>query len=185
MDVAGGAVLCERALGLGAATRQQCQLRCGRGYQSAFPPEPLLCSVQRRRWVSQPPQPHACQREWPQKGPPGVPLPASPGLGAEAFIFPPEGSVSMIARWHQSRTECSMQHFLLEGSAGLPRPLGQSFICGSSEAVCSLRHILLFLASMGSPGYRTRSQGADAPVAMLVTMMLTSSELLIWLLGSQ
>ncbi|XP_027828679.2 thyroglobulin isoform X2 [Ovis aries] len=61
-DVAGGAVLCERALGLGAATRQQCQLRCGRGYQSAFPPEPLLCSVQRRRWESQPPQPHACQR---------------------------------------------------------------------------------------------------------------------------
>ncbi|KAI4565683.1 hypothetical protein MJT46_009058 [Ovis ammon polii x Ovis aries] len=61
-DMPGGAVLCERALGLGAATRQQCQLRCGRGYQSAFPPEPLLCSVQRRRWESQPPQPHACQR---------------------------------------------------------------------------------------------------------------------------
>uniref|UniRef100_A0A4W2IQ22 Thyroglobulin n=1 Tax=Bos indicus x Bos taurus TaxID=30522 RepID=A0A4W2IQ22_BOBOX len=61
-DVAGGAILCERASGLGAAAGQRCQLRCSQGYRSAFPPEPLLCSVQRRRWESRPPQPRACQR---------------------------------------------------------------------------------------------------------------------------
>ncbi|KAB0371896.1 hypothetical protein FD755_016834 [Muntiacus reevesi] len=63
-DVAGGAVLCEHASGLGTAARQQCQLRCGRGYRSAFPPEPLLCGLQKRRWESRPPHPRACQ--WPQ-----------------------------------------------------------------------------------------------------------------------
>ncbi|KAB0362954.1 hypothetical protein FD754_007110 [Muntiacus muntjak] len=61
-DVAGGAVLCELASGLGTATRQQCQLRCGRGYRSAFPPYPLLCGLQKRRWESRPPHPRACQR---------------------------------------------------------------------------------------------------------------------------
>lgn len=62
--VAGGVVLCERAAGPGGAV-QQCQLLCLQGYQSAFPPGPLVCSLENRRWVSQPPPPRACQREWP------------------------------------------------------------------------------------------------------------------------
>ncbi|KAK1331879.1 hypothetical protein QTO34_007555 [Cnephaeus nilssonii] len=61
-DVAGGVVLCEPASGPGGAAVQRCQLLCRRGYQSAFPPGPLECSVERRRWLSQPPQPRACQR---------------------------------------------------------------------------------------------------------------------------
>ncbi|ELK11652.1 Thyroglobulin [Pteropus alecto] len=59
---AGGVILCERASGPGGAAIQQCQLLCRQGYRSAFPPRPLVCSLERRRWVSQPPQPRACQR---------------------------------------------------------------------------------------------------------------------------
>ncbi|XP_046498238.1 thyroglobulin [Equus quagga] len=59
-EVAGGVILCERASG--EATVQRCQLLCRWGYRSAFPPGPLVCSPQRRLWVSQPPQPRACQR---------------------------------------------------------------------------------------------------------------------------
>uniref|UniRef100_A0ABI7WJ79 Thyroglobulin n=1 Tax=Felis catus TaxID=9685 RepID=A0ABI7WJ79_FELCA len=62
-DVAGGAILCERAAGPGGSSIQRCQLRCLRGYWSAFPPGPLLCGLEEGRWVSQPPQPHACQQE--------------------------------------------------------------------------------------------------------------------------
>ncbi|XP_022409716.1 thyroglobulin isoform X2 [Delphinapterus leucas] len=61
-DVASGALLCAPASGPGGAAVQRCQLLCRPGYRSAFPPEPLLCSLQRRRWESQPPQPRACQR---------------------------------------------------------------------------------------------------------------------------
>ncbi|XP_078297761.1 thyroglobulin isoform X1 [Panthera onca] len=61
-DVAGGVILCERAAGPGGSAIQRCQLRCLRGYWSAFPPGPLLCGLEEGRWVSQPPQPHACQR---------------------------------------------------------------------------------------------------------------------------
>ncbi|KAB1257965.1 Thyroglobulin [Camelus dromedarius] len=60
--VAGGAVLCEPAPGLGGASEQQCRLLCRRGHRSAFPPEPLVCSLETRRWESPPPQPWACQR---------------------------------------------------------------------------------------------------------------------------
>ncbi|XP_032323561.1 thyroglobulin isoform X1 [Camelus ferus] len=60
--VAGGAVLCEPAPGLGGASEQQCRLLCRRGHRSAFPPEPLVCSLETRRWESSPPQPWACQR---------------------------------------------------------------------------------------------------------------------------
>ncbi|XP_036293424.1 thyroglobulin [Pipistrellus kuhlii] len=60
--VAGGAVLCEPASGPGGAAVQWCQLRCRQGYLSAFPPGPLACSPQSRRWLSPPPQPRACQR---------------------------------------------------------------------------------------------------------------------------
>ncbi|XP_028356426.2 thyroglobulin isoform X14 [Physeter macrocephalus] len=61
-DVASGALLCAPASGPGGAAVQRCQLLCRPGYRSAFPPGPLLCSLQRRRWESQPPQPRACQR---------------------------------------------------------------------------------------------------------------------------
>ncbi|XP_023613541.1 thyroglobulin [Myotis lucifugus] len=61
-DVAGGVVLCEPASGPGGAAVQRCQLLCRRGYLSAFPLGPLECSLERRRWLSQPPQPRACQR---------------------------------------------------------------------------------------------------------------------------
>ncbi|KAM9626953.1 thyroglobulin isoform 1-T1 [Trichechus inunguis] len=61
-DVVGGAVLCEEASGQGAATVQQCLLRCRQGYRSAFPPRPLVCRVESRSWEAQPPQPRACQR---------------------------------------------------------------------------------------------------------------------------
>lgn len=54
---------------------QQCRLLCRQGYQSAFPSDLLLCSLQRGRWESQPPHPRACQREWPQEGLPGLLLP--------------------------------------------------------------------------------------------------------------
>nr|XP_058899033.1 thyroglobulin isoform X16 [Kogia breviceps] len=60
--VASGALLCAPASGPGGAAVQRCQLLCRPGYRSAFPPGPLLCSLQRRRWESQPPQPRACQR---------------------------------------------------------------------------------------------------------------------------
>ncbi|KAF5915298.1 hypothetical protein HPG69_011763 [Diceros bicornis minor] len=59
-EVASGVILCERASG--EATVQQCQLLCRQGYRSAFRPGPLVCSLKRRLWVSQPPQPQACQR---------------------------------------------------------------------------------------------------------------------------
>lgn len=62
-DVAGGVVLCEPASGPGGAAVQRCQLLCRRGYLSTFPLWPLECSLERRRWLSQPPQPRACQRE--------------------------------------------------------------------------------------------------------------------------
>uniref|UniRef100_A0A8C0WJV7 Thyroglobulin n=1 Tax=Castor canadensis TaxID=51338 RepID=A0A8C0WJV7_CASCN len=61
-DVTGGAVLCDTTSGPGGAAIQQCQLLCRRGYRSAFPQAPLLCSQESRRWVSQPPLPWACQR---------------------------------------------------------------------------------------------------------------------------
>ncbi|XP_073086260.1 thyroglobulin [Manis javanica] len=61
-DVAGGVILCERASGPGGAAVQQCQLRCRQGHWSAFSPGPLVCSLETRRWESQPPQPQACQR---------------------------------------------------------------------------------------------------------------------------
>lgn len=72
---AGGVIRCERASGPGGAAIQQCQLLCRQGYRSAFPPRPLVCSLERRRWVSQPPQPRACQREWPWGCLSGTPLP--------------------------------------------------------------------------------------------------------------
>lgn len=72
---AGGAVLCEPASGPGGAAAQQCRLRCRRGYRSAFPPGPLLCSLESGRWASPPPQPRACQREWPRGCLRGTPLP--------------------------------------------------------------------------------------------------------------
>lgn len=62
-DVAGGVILCERASGAGGAPIQRCQLRCHRDYRSAFPPGLLVCSLEKGRWESQPPQPQACQRE--------------------------------------------------------------------------------------------------------------------------
>ncbi|KAM7075694.1 thyroglobulin [Molossus nigricans] len=58
---AGGVILCEPASGPGGAV-QRCRLLCRQGYRSAFPPGPLLCSPERRRWLSQPPQPQACRR---------------------------------------------------------------------------------------------------------------------------
>ncbi|XP_044100852.1 thyroglobulin [Neovison vison] len=60
--VAGGVILCERASGAGGAPVQRCRLLCRRGYRSAFLQGPLVCSLEEQRWVSQPPQPHACQR---------------------------------------------------------------------------------------------------------------------------
>lgn len=107
-----GAVLCERALGLGEPLVQQCQLRGMSGLPERFPPGATGAAVQRCRGdagsPSRPSPMPANVRAL--KGPPGVPPPPSPGLGAEAFIFPPEGSVSMIARWHQSRqsAQCSI-----------------------------------------------------------------------------
>ncbi|XP_066120712.1 thyroglobulin [Saccopteryx bilineata] len=61
-DVTSGAIQCEPASGPGEAAVQLCQLRCRPGYRSAFPPEPLVCSLETRRWRSPPPQPRACQR---------------------------------------------------------------------------------------------------------------------------
>ncbi|XP_004642544.1 thyroglobulin [Octodon degus] len=63
-DMPGGVILCERASGPGAVTVQQCQLFCRQGYQSVFPSGVLECSLESKRWVSQLPQPLACQ--WPQ-----------------------------------------------------------------------------------------------------------------------
>ncbi|KAG8515493.1 Thyroglobulin, partial [Galemys pyrenaicus] len=63
--VAAGLLLCEPASGPGAAATQQCRLRCRQGHRSAFPEGPLQCSLAGRRWVSQPPQPQACQRPQP------------------------------------------------------------------------------------------------------------------------
>uniref|UniRef100_H0VF67 Thyroglobulin n=1 Tax=Cavia porcellus TaxID=10141 RepID=H0VF67_CAVPO len=61
-DMPGGVILCKRASGLGEATVQQCQLFCRQGYRSAFPSGLLVCNLESKRWVSQPPQPLACQR---------------------------------------------------------------------------------------------------------------------------
>ncbi|XP_040586580.1 thyroglobulin isoform X2 [Mesocricetus auratus] len=61
-DVAHGGVFCETAAGPGVTAVQQCQLLCREGRQSAFPPGPLICSLESRRWVSPPPPPGACQR---------------------------------------------------------------------------------------------------------------------------
>ncbi|XP_037658919.1 thyroglobulin isoform X3 [Choloepus didactylus] len=61
-DVVGGAILCEEASGRGGAAVQQCLLRCRQGYWSAFLQRPLVCSLESGRWVSEPPQPQACQR---------------------------------------------------------------------------------------------------------------------------
>ncbi|XP_060058359.1 thyroglobulin [Erinaceus europaeus] len=61
-DVAGGAILCEPASGSGATAIQKCRLLCLQGYWDVLPTGPLECDLQRRRWVSQPPQPQACQR---------------------------------------------------------------------------------------------------------------------------
>lgn len=92
--VAGGVVLCEPASGPGGAATQRCQLLCGQGYRSAFPPGPLVCSRERRRWESPPPLPRACQREWPCGCLSGTPLP----------LFPtPKFSLSTSARWHRGQ----------------------------------------------------------------------------------
>nr|AIY27452.1 thyroglobulin [Fukomys anselli] len=64
-DVPGGEILCERALDLGEATVQQCRLWCRQGYRSIVPSGLLECSLQSKHWVSQPPQPLACQRPQP------------------------------------------------------------------------------------------------------------------------
>ncbi|XP_004580794.2 thyroglobulin [Ochotona princeps] len=61
-EVPGGVILCGPALGSPGATVQQCRLLCLWGYQNAFLPQPLVCSLESRRWVSPPPQPRACQR---------------------------------------------------------------------------------------------------------------------------
>ncbi|XP_028389694.1 thyroglobulin [Phyllostomus discolor] len=61
-DVAGGAILCERASGPEGTAVQRCRLLCRRGSRSAFPAGPLACSPERRRWLSPPPHPRACQR---------------------------------------------------------------------------------------------------------------------------
>ncbi|XP_055968176.1 thyroglobulin [Sorex fumeus] len=61
-DVTGGTILCEPASDPEGV--QQCQLLCRQGYQLVFPGAagPLSCSLQTRRWMSQLPQLHACQR---------------------------------------------------------------------------------------------------------------------------
>ncbi|KAM5280719.1 thyroglobulin [Ctenodactylus gundi] len=64
-DVANGVILCERASGPGGSTVQQCQLLCRQGYQSTFSSRPLVCNLESGRWVTQPPQPKACQRPQP------------------------------------------------------------------------------------------------------------------------
>nr|XP_060485415.1 thyroglobulin-like [Panthera onca] len=94
-DVAGGVILCERAAGPGGSAIQRCQLRCLRGYWSAFPPGPLLCGLEEGRWVSQPPQPHACQRECLPRT-----LLSPLGLRAEHLpaFSPPEGSISTVSQ---------------------------------------------------------------------------------------
>ncbi|KAM5314931.1 thyroglobulin [Glossophaga mutica] len=61
-DVADGVVLCERASGPEGAAVQLCRLLCLPGSRSVFPAGPLVCSPERRRWLSQPPHPRACQR---------------------------------------------------------------------------------------------------------------------------
>ncbi|MBZ3872023.1 Thyroglobulin [Sciurus carolinensis] len=61
-DLAGGVILCERASGPGGAAEQQCRVLCRQGYRSAFSQGPLVCSLDGRRWLTQPPQPWACQR---------------------------------------------------------------------------------------------------------------------------
>ncbi|XP_036904476.1 thyroglobulin [Sturnira hondurensis] len=61
-DVADGVILCERASSPEGTAIQLCQLLCRRGSQSVFPAGPLVCSPERRRWLSQPPHPRACQR---------------------------------------------------------------------------------------------------------------------------
>lgn len=91
--VAGGVILCERASGAGGAPVQRCRLLCRRGYRSAFLQGPLVCSLEEQRWVSQPPQPHACQRECP----PRTQLSLGAQGGAPAFS-PPECSISMVSQ---------------------------------------------------------------------------------------
>lgn len=78
-DVASGVILCERASGPEGAAVQLCQLLCRQGFQSAFPAGPLVCSPERRRWLSQPPHPRACQREWPPISHTCVAFPRVPG----------------------------------------------------------------------------------------------------------
>lgn len=92
-DVAGGVIVCERASGPGGAPIQQCQLLCRRGYRSAFLPGPLVCSLKEGRWLSQPPQPQACQRECP----PSTLL--SPGVQDRAPASSlPKGSIPVVSQ---------------------------------------------------------------------------------------
>lgn len=92
-DVDGGVIVCERASGPGGAPVQRCQLLCRRGYRSAFLPGPLVCSLEEGRWLSQPPQPQACQRECP----PSALL--SPGARGQApASSPPEGSIPVVSQ---------------------------------------------------------------------------------------
>ncbi|XP_006830780.1 PREDICTED: thyroglobulin [Chrysochloris asiatica] len=61
-EAVSGTVLCEETSSEGAASTQQCQLRCHLGHHSVFLPHPLVCSVDSRRWETGPPLPQACQR---------------------------------------------------------------------------------------------------------------------------
>ncbi|XP_004697442.1 thyroglobulin [Echinops telfairi] len=63
--IADGMVLCEEDSGPGDAAVQRCQLKCRQGFQSAFPPRVLVCSLGHRRWETGPPPAHACQRVQP------------------------------------------------------------------------------------------------------------------------
>ncbi|KAM6215082.1 thyroglobulin [Rhynchocyon petersi] len=64
-DADGGEILCGDASGQGAATVQQCQLRCRQGHWSAFPPRTLVCNAESGLWETEPPLPWACQRPQP------------------------------------------------------------------------------------------------------------------------
>ncbi|XP_005398080.1 PREDICTED: thyroglobulin [Chinchilla lanigera] len=65
-DMPGGVILCKTTSGPGeAALVQQCQLFCRQGYHSVFPLGLLVCSLESKRWVSQLPQPLACQSPQP------------------------------------------------------------------------------------------------------------------------
>lgn len=129
--VAGGAILCEPASGPGGAAVQLCQLLCRRGYRSVFPPGPLVCSLERRRWLSQPPQPQACQREWARER---LPL-----------RFPHLRSLPEPGGTGSGRRGCGA--FL--GVDGLHRPL-----CGLSGAIWSWENCHHFRLGW-DVGYRT------------------------------